>query len=105
MDGAYGESEYNIEVGKDFIALFHRECTLTDFQTITPMQILAKLSEVNAALQTGSFREAVALLNNIERDDFLTEARIKKYADMLLAADAITYAGLGETVFVAGATE
>ena len=32
------------------------------------------------------------VLKNIEPDAFLTEERLKKYEDMLDAADAITYA-------------
>ena len=101
MDGAYGESDYNIAVSQEFVSLFHRECTLADFQTITPMEIFAKLHDVIAAVQTGSFREAVKLLKALPTDAFLTPERLKKYADMLTAADAITYADDGETVFTA----
>ena len=101
MDGAYGESDYNISVSQEFISLFHRECTLTNFQTITPMEIFAKLQAVTAAVQTGSFREAANLLKGIENDPFLTPERVKKYVDMLTAADAITYADDGATIFTA----
>lgn len=65
------------------------------------MEIMDKLSGVTAAIQTGSFREAVKLLNAIEPDTFLTVERLSKYSDMLKSADAITYAEPGETVFTA----
>lgn len=43
-------------------------------------------------VQTGSFREAKQLLQNIENDPFLTEERVAKYIAMMDAADAIDYA-------------
>jgi hypothetical protein len=52
-------------------------------------------------VQTGSFREAVKLLKVLPTDTFLTPERLKKYAGMLTAADAITYADDRETVFTA----
>lgn len=92
IDGRPGEVEYNIDVGNEFIALFREECILTDFTTITPLEIAQKLSSVILLVQTGSFREAKMVLNTIERDSFLTEERIAKYVAMLDAADAIEYA-------------
>lgn len=92
IDGVAGEVDYNITVGNEFISLFREECIFTDFQTVTPLDIAQKLLTVISLVQTGSFREAKMLLKNIEPDAFLTEARLKKYEDMLDSADAITYA-------------
>ena len=92
IDGVAGEVEYNITVGNEFISLFREECIFTDFETVTPLEIAQKLLTVISLVQTGSFREAKMVLNGVEQDAFLTEERIKKYEDMLDAADAITYA-------------
>ena len=92
IDGVAGEVEYNITVGNEFISLFREECIFTDFETVTPLEIAQKLLTVISLVQTGSFREAKMVLKNIEPDAFLTEARLKKYEDMLDSADAITYA-------------
>lgn len=92
IDGVAGEVDYNITVGNEFISLFREECIFTDFETVTPLEIAQKLLTVISLVQTGSFREAKMVLKNIEPDAFLTEERLKKYEDMLDAADAITYA-------------
>lgn len=92
IDGVAGEVDYNITVGNEFISLFREECIFTDFETVTPLEIAQKLLTVISLVQTGSFRETKMVLKNIEPDAFLTEARLKKYEDMLDAADAITYA-------------
>lgn len=92
IEDSAGEVCYNIEIGNEFISLFREECIFTDFQTVTPLQIAQKLLTVISLVQTGSFREAKVVLKGIERDAFLTEERLKKYEDMLDAADAITYA-------------
>ncbi len=105
IDGRPGEVEYNIEVGNEFIALFREECILTDFTTITPLEIAQKLSSVILLVQTGSFREAKMVLNTIERDSFLTDERIAKYVSMLDAADAITYATPEEYFYTASEAE
>ena len=92
IDGVAGEVDYNISVGSDFISLFREECIFTDFQSVTPLEIAQKLMAVISLVQTGSFREAKLVLKTIENDAFLTPERIKKYEDMLVSADAITYA-------------
>ena len=92
IDGVAGEVDYNITIGNEFISLFREECIFTDFQTVTPLEIAQKLMAVISLVQTGSFREAKLVLKTIETDAFLTEERLKKYEDMLDAADAITYA-------------
>ena len=92
IDGRAGEVNYNIEVGNEFISLFREECILTDFHTVTPLDIAQKLLTVISLVQTGSFREAKMVLKGVEPDAFLTTERLKKYEDMLDAADAITYA-------------
>lgn len=92
IDGVAGEVAYNITIGKEFISLFREECIFTDFQTVTPLEIAQKLMAVISLVETGSFREAKMLLKTVETDAFLTEERLKKYEDMLDAADAITYA-------------
>ena len=92
IDGVAGEVDYNITVGNEFISLFREECIFTDFQTVTPLDIAQKLLTVISLVQTGSFREAKLVLKAVEPDAFLTTERLKKYEDMLDAADAITYA-------------
>ena len=92
IDGVAGEVDYNITVGNEFISLFREECIFTDFQTVTPLDIAQKLLTVISLVQTGSFREAKMVLKGVEPDAFLTTERLKKYEDMLDAADAITYA-------------
>ena len=104
IDGVAGEVDYNITVGNEFISLFREECIFTDFETVTPLEIAQKLLTVISLVQTGSFREAKLVLKQIEPDAFLTEERIKKYEDMLDAADAITYA-TDENFFYTAATE
>lgn len=92
IDGRAGEVAYNIDIGNEFIAIFREECILTDFTTITPLEICQKLLDVISLVQTGSFREAKQLLGALSTDDFLTDERIAKYIAMLDAADVIEYA-------------
>lgn len=102
IDGVAGEVDYNITVGNEFISLFREECIFTDFKTITPLDIAQKLLTVIALVQTGSFREAKMVLKTVESDAFLTTERLKKYEDMLDAADAITYATAEDYFYTAG---
>lgn len=92
IDGVAGEVDYNITIGNEFISLFREECIFTDFQEVTPLEIAQKLLTVISLVQTGSFREAKLVLKTVQPDAFLTKERLKKYEDMLDAADAITYA-------------
>ena len=96
-----GQVVYNIEIGQEMIALFKEECIVTDFKTITPLDIAAKLSSAYSLVLTGSFREAGTIFSQIEEDEFLTQERKQKYMDMLTAADVIEYATSGEYVFTA----
>lgn len=105
IDGRPGEVDYNMTIGNEFIALFREECILTDFKDISPLEIGQKLINVIAFVETGSFREAKMLLKTIEPDAFLTEERLKKYEDMLNAADAITYATPEEYFYTASESE
>lgn len=102
IDGVAGEVDYNITVGNEFISLFREECIFTDFQTVTPLEIAQKLLTVISLVQTGSFREAKMVLKTVEPDAFLTTERLKKYEDMLDAADAITYATAEDYFYTAG---
>lgn len=92
IDGRAGEINYNIEVGSEFIANFRYECILTDFTTVSPLEIAQKLSSCIGLIETGSFREAKMVLQTIQNDAFLTKERIAKYIDMLDSADVIQYA-------------
>ena len=105
IDGVAGEVDYNITVGNEFISLFREECIFTDFQTVTPLDIAQKLLTVISLVQTGSFREAKMLLKGVEPDAFLTTERLKKYEDMLDAADAITYAAPEDYFYTASKDE
>lgn len=97
-----GQVVYNIEIGQEMIALFREECIVTDFKTISPLEIANKLASVYSLVLTGSFREAGYLFSQIEEDEFLTTERKQKYIDMLAAADVIEYAAPGEFLFTAG---
>lgn len=101
IDGRAGEVCYNIEVGNEMIALFKEECILTDFQSITPLQIADKLSNIFPLILTGSFREAKTLFLALETDPFITEERKQKYIAMLDSADSIEYANSSEYLFTA----
>lgn len=101
IDGRAGEVCYNIEVGNEMIALFKEECILTDFQSITPLQIADKLSNIFPLILTGSFREAKTLFLALETDPFITEERKQKYIAMLDSADSIEYADSSEYLFTA----
>lgn len=105
IDGVAGEIDYNISVGNEFISIFREECVFTDFKSITPLEIGQKLSNVIILVQTGSFREAKLLLQQIETDAFLTEERLTKYKNMLDAADAITYATDEDYYYIAESNE
>ena len=105
IDGVAGEVDYNITVGNEFISLFREECIFTDFETVTPLEIAQKLLTVISLVQTGSFREAKMVLKTVEPDAFLTTERLKKYEDMLDAADAITYATDEDFFYTADADE
>lgn len=98
IDGRAGQIEYNMQVGKEFVSLFREECILTEFtkdSDTSPMIIFEKLTPVISMLDAGAFREAKQFLQYNRKtliDDFLTDARIDKYIEMLDAADAIEYA-------------
>lgn len=97
-----GQVVYNIEIGQEMIALFREECIVTDFKTITPLDLAGKLASVYSLILTGSFREAKYLFSQIEEDEFLTTERKQKYMAMLDAADVIEYAESGEYMFTTG---
>lgn len=92
IDGIAGEIEYNMTVGNELISLLREECVKTDLKEITPLQIAAKTAQIIPMLQTGSFREAAAMIDTLELDEFFTEALVTKYKEMLAAADVISYA-------------
>lgn len=92
IDGLAGEIEYNMTVGNELISLLREECIKTDLEEVTPLQIAAKTAQIIPMLQTGSFREAAALIDNLEPDEFFTTERLTKYKEMLAAADVIEYA-------------
>lgn len=100
IDGRAGQVSYNIAIGQEIIALFREECIVTNFKTITPLEIAEKLATAYSLVLTGSFREASYLFGKIEEDEFLTAERKQKYIAMLQAADAIEYATDGEYEFV-----
>lgn len=102
IDGRPGQVEYNIEIGQEMIALFKEECIVTDFKTITPLEIAAKLAPAYTLVLTGSFREAKTIFSQLDTDEFLTEERKQKYIDMLDSADAIEYAEPEEFIYTAG---
>lgn len=97
IDGRSGQMAFNIMVGDEFISLFREECILTEFTTVSPLQISDKLDPVISKVKTGSFREAKYKIKELMAqdgfmDEFLTAKRLQKYMDMMDAADIIEYA-------------
>lgn len=94
-NGYESEIAMNIRIAPEIISLFRQECIDTDFNDGTsPMTIFYKMGTLIAALNAGAFREAGQLIPYIERDSFLTDERLAKYADLIASSDSITYADM-----------
>lgn len=91
IDGVAGEVDYNISVGSDFISLFREMCVITVFEEITPLQIAEKTANVIPLILTGSFKEAIVLIQHLDVDEFLTQERLNLFINMLKSADSIDY--------------
>lgn len=91
IDGVAGEVDYNISVGSDFIALFREMCVITLFEEITPLQIAEKTANIIPLILTGSFKEAIVLIQHLDVDEFLTQERLNLFINMLKSADSIDY--------------
>lgn len=85
------EVAYNIRIGSEFISLFREECITSDIGDQSGLSIATSLSNVIPLVQTGSFKEAAAVLTTVPRNDFLTDDLLNKYMYMLLSADVISY--------------
>lgn len=85
------EVAYNIKIGAEFIALFREECITVDIGGQNGLSIASALSNVIPLIQTGSFQEAAYVIAHMTRNDFLTDARLNRYMNMLLVSDIITY--------------
>lgn len=91
IDGVAGEVNYNISVGSDFISLFREMCVITLFEEITPLQIAEKTANIIPLILTGSFKEAIVLIQHLDVDEFLTQERLNLFINMLKSADSIDY--------------
>ena len=91
LDGLAGEVEYNITVGNEFIALFREMCVITPLEEITPLQIAEKTANIIPLILTGSFKEAIVLIQHLDVDEFFTEERLNLFINMLKSADSIDY--------------
>ena len=91
LDGIAGEVEYNITVGNEFIALFREMCVITSLEEITPLQIAEKTANIIPLILTGSFKEAIVLIQQLDVDEFFTEERLNLFINMLKSADSIDY--------------
>lgn len=91
IDGLAGEVEYNITVGNEFIALFREMCVITPLEEITPLQIAEKTANIIPLILTGSFKEAIVLIQHLDVDEFFTEERLNLFINMLKSADSIDY--------------
>lgn len=91
LDGLAGEVEYNITVGNEFIALFRELCVITPLEEITPLQIAEKTANIIPLILTGSFKEAIVLIQHLDVDEFFTEERLNLFINMLKSADSIDY--------------
>lgn len=95
IDGDPGNILFNMDVGREFVALFREECVQAKFTTTTPLAIFNKMASLGviSGIETGCFREiARDLLPMVPNDEFLTKERIDRYIQMLNSADAIVYA-------------
>lgn len=94
MSSSIHQVNWNIRVSPQLVALVRGEMLDVSLSAmgLDPTAMLSKLSGVVGAIQVGMFIEARnMLLYAMERDAFLTEERIAKYAALLKAADAIDY--------------
>ena len=91
LDGLAGEVEYNITVGNEFISLFREMCVITPLEEITPLQIAEKTANIIPLILTGSFKEAIVLIQHLDVDEFFTEERLNLFINMLKSADSIDY--------------
>lgn len=91
IDGIAGEVEYNITVGNEFISLFREMCVITPLEKITPLQIAEKTANIIPLILTGSFKEAIVLIQQLDVDEFFTEERLNLFINMLKSADSIDY--------------
>lgn len=91
IDGVAGEVNYNISVGSDFISIFREMCVITLFEEITPLQIAEKTANIIPLILTGSFKEAIVLIQHLDVDEFLTQERLNLFINMLKSADSIDY--------------
>ena len=91
LDGLAGEVEYNITIGNEFIALFREMCVITPLEEITPLQIAEKTANIIPLILTGSFKEAIVLIQHLDVDEFFTEERLNLFINMLKSADSIDY--------------
>lgn len=91
IDGVAGEVDYNITIGNEFISLFREMCVITLFEEITPLQIAEKTANIIPLILTGSFKEAIVLIQHLDVDEFLTQERLNLFINMLKSADSIDY--------------
>lgn len=85
------EVSYNMIIGTEFISLFREECVNADLGTLHGLDIASKTSNVIPLILTGSFKEALTVLDSFTTDYFFTTERLTKYKAMIAAADVITY--------------
>lgn len=82
---------YNITVGFEFISLFREECVNADLGSLNGLDIASKTNSLIPLIMTGSFKEALKLLNTYTVDEYFTTERLIKYKAMIGAADVIIY--------------
>ena len=82
---------YNIDIGFEFITLFREECVNADLGSLNGLDIASKTANLIPLVMTGSFKEALKLLNTYTIDEYFTTDRLEKYKAMIGAADVITY--------------
>lgn len=82
---------FNMHVGIGFISLFREECITSGLRDESGLSIASAVSPIIPLIQTGALYEACQILSTLEPNTFLTVERIKKYIDMLTAADCIDY--------------
>lgn len=85
------EVAHNMLIGNEFISLFREECVNADLGSLHGLDIATKTANVIPLIITGSFKEAVTVLNTLIPDEYFTTERLLKYKDMIKAADVITY--------------
>lgn len=81
----------NIYIGKNIIICFRKEYMEIKDKSVSSLELGIKTGNVINLLLAGCFKEAIQVLEVMERDAYLTDERINRYIEIIKSADAINY--------------